>query len=361
MGTVMGTVMGTEMTTEMTTERSTERSREDLLERILQRLCPYEFKTLVLGFARAGRYDREEHEVSYRELKIALGDELVRRLPGVEVDFDRPDVRVEIGQGLEVTVRSAPLFIAGRYRKLSREIPASKWIHHACRGKGCPSCSHTGTLCGPSIEELLGAPILQASGGSEALFHALGREDTDARMLGTGRPFVLEVRSPLRRTLPLESIGNEVVERARYLAEVSGLVPVARDAVAAVKGSAAEKTYRAWVRVGGGLPTDASERAERLAGFLVEQLSPRRVMHRRGRGTTRARRILESTWAGELDGLFLWEVRVESGMYVKELVSGDEGRTRPSLAAVLGVPATCAALDVLEIHWTPPWEAARGP
>lgn len=79
-------------------------------------------------------------------------------------------------------------------------------------------------------------------------------------------------------------------------------------------------------------------------------------MHRRGRDTCRERRILESSWPGEVEGRPLWELQVESGTYVKELVSGDGGRTRPSLSAVLGVPCRCEALDVLEIHWRAPWE-----
>lgn len=44
------------------------------------------------------------------------------------------------------------------------------------------------------------------------------------------------------------------------------------------------------------------------------------------------------------------EVRTEAGLYVKELVSGDGGRTCPSVAEVLGTAAECAELDVLAIH-----------
>jgi tRNA pseudouridine synthase 10 len=44
------------------------------------------------------------------------------------------------------------------------------------------------------------------------------------------------------------------------------------------------------------------------------------------------------------------EVRTQAGLYVKELVSGDDGRTTPSAAEVLGVPAECVELDVTAIH-----------
>jgi len=331
--------------------------QEELIDKIIESIRPFEFRTLVIGFKRPEIYDRKSHEAAFRALKIALGDEITRRMEGVEVDFEHPDLRVEIDDRFDLSLTTAPIFIGGRYRKLSREIPASRWIHHACRGRGCPSCSHTGSLCGPSVEELLAAPALACSGGRKALFHALGREDTDARMLGSGRPFVLEVQGPVRRTLPLDRIAAEFADKAHHLAEVMALTHTDRLAVPAVKGAAAEKTYRTWLRIEGSVPPDAADRAQALAGRVVHQLSPRRVMHRRGSEICRTRRIVESEWAGEIEGRFVWEIRVESGMYIKELVSSDGGRTRPSLTEVLGMPCVCEALDVLEIHWDPPWEA----
>lgn len=327
-----------------------------LLERLLEELRPYEFRTIVLGFERPLAYDRASHEAAYRELKVALGREIERRLPGVEVDFLHPEVRVEVDSAGGVRVLPSPLFVGGRYRKHSRAMPASRWRHHACKGEGCPACAHTGALFETSVEDLLAEPALELSGGERALFHALGREDTDARMLGSGRPFVLEIRRPLRRGFSLEELGRRFGARAQGAAEVFGLARTDRSSVPALKAARAEKTYRAWIRVSGELPAEAPALVAALAGTKVEQLSPRRVMHRRGRGALRVRRIAESLWLGQVEGRCVWQVRVEAGTYVKELVSGDEGRTRPSLSSVLGVPSTCEALDVLEIHWDPPWE-----
>jgi len=39
----------------------------------------------------------------------------------------------------------------------------------------------------------------------------------------------------------------------------------------------------------------------------------------------------------------------ESGTYVKEFISGDNGRTSPSLAAELGVACVVTALDVVRV------------
>jgi len=43
------------------------------------------------------------------------------------------------------------------------------------------------------------------------------------------------------------------------------------------------------------------------------------------------------------------EVRAEHGTYIKEWVSGDEGRTTPSLGDLVGTNCLCRELDVLDI------------
>jgi tRNA pseudouridine synthase 10 len=44
------------------------------------------------------------------------------------------------------------------------------------------------------------------------------------------------------------------------------------------------------------------------------------------------------------------EIHGAGGLYVKELVSGDDGRTEPSLAGLLGVDARVTDLDVLAVE-----------
>ncbi len=335
-------------------------SVDQLIERILATSGPYEFRTFLIGFARPDDYSRENHEERFRNLKNSLGEALEKLWPERVVDFLRPDVCFRVTSEFSVLVESAPIFIAGRYRKLSRQIPAARWIHHKCQGRGCPECAYTGNLCGPSIQELLERPVLSATGGQATRFHGLGREDTDVRMLGQGRPFVLEVFSPKRRYLDLSALAAEMEKGSKDLAEVSRFALTDRSAVNAVKTSAAEKTYRARIETSAPPPADASSRAASLAGLTVSQTSPRRVAVRRGRDTVRKRLVVESRWLGEFEGGYLWEVRAEAGTYIKELISGDGGRTIPSLSDLLGVSCSCALLDVLEVHWNPPWEQIPG-
>ena len=43
-------------------------------------------------------------------------------------------------------------------------------------------------------------------------------------------------------------------------------------------------------------------------------------------------------------------VNCEGGLYIKELISGDEDRTQPSVTSLLGITAKCVELDVLEVN-----------
>jgi tRNA pseudouridine synthase 10 len=47
-----------------------------------------------------------------------------------------------------------------------------------------------------------------------------------------------------------------------------------------------------------------------------------------------------------LEGAF----KVQGGTYVKELISGDEGRTSPSIAEVLKTDCLCKELNVTAIY-----------
>jgi tRNA pseudouridine synthase 10 len=42
-------------------------------------------------------------------------------------------------------------------------------------------------------------------------------------------------------------------------------------------------------------------------------------------------------------------IRCQGGLYIKELITGDEGRTSPSVAEILNVGAKPLELDVLNV------------
>jgi tRNA pseudouridine synthase 10 len=117
-----------------------------------------------------------------------------------------------------------------------------------------------------------------------------------------------------------------------------------------VKELDASKTYRTEVAFDDPVDEDAlSEALDELAGTTVEQYTPQRVDHRRA-GLTRERTVYDAS--GDLDDPHHATVDIhgEGGLYIKELISGDDGRTEPSLAGLLGADAEVTALDVVAVE-----------
>jgi tRNA pseudouridine synthase 10 len=249
---------------------------------------------------------------------------------------------------VELTVLS--LYLRGRYRKLDRTLPQTRWPCRRCQGRGCAHCNGTGKTYPTSVEELLAAPFVLAAGAEGTRFHGMGREDVDARMLGRGRPFVLELLRPRVRTLDLARLTSEL-GRDREAAERVELVEL-RNAdpadVVEVKEAAPEKTYRVTF-TGGAALAKVNEALALAPGRTIAQRTPTRVAHRRS-DRVRTRRIVAARLVEGSDGRFTIELRTEAGTYIKEWVEGDGGRTEPSLSALVGAPLKVDALDVLEVH-----------
>jgi tRNA pseudouridine synthase 10 len=293
-------------------------------------------------------------------LKSAFNREVGKRLgtlTDTEVDFERPDVVVLCDLAtdeVEVQVNSA--FVYGRYRKLARDIPQTEWPCRECNGTGrqrdeiCDGCDGTGYRYDESVEELVAPVVREAMDGTDATFHGAGREDVDALMLGTGRPFVVEIHEPRVRDVDTDRLETEVDEFADGTVEVEGLRLATHGMVERVKELPASKTYRATVAFDE--PVDAAAFRDALAdlgGATIRQQTPRRVDHRRA-SKIRTREVYDVS--GELDDERHATVEIdgEGGLYVKELVDGDEGRTEPSLAGLLDVGAEVTALDVLAVE-----------
>ncbi|MFB6111780.1 MAG: tRNA pseudouridine(54/55) synthase Pus10 [Halobacteriaceae archaeon] len=296
-------------------------------------------------------------------LSSALNREVGKRVGGqlgVDVDFERPDVVALLDLDADaVDVQVNPAFVAGRYRKFSREIPQTEWPCRDCDGRGrvegdpCPVCDGTGYRYEESVEQLVAPHVQEAMDGSDATFHGAGREDIDARMLGTGRPFVVEVDEPRDRFPDAEALQSRI-NTATEKVDVEKLRLATYESVAQVKELTADKTYRATVSFSVPVEATAFEDAiGTLDGATIEQETPTRVSHRRAdRSRTRTVHACSGSLSDSQTATV--EIEGEGGLYIKELISGDGGRTEPSLAGLLGVRADVTELDVLAV------EAAEG-
>jgi tRNA pseudouridine synthase 10 len=334
---------------------------ERSVDLVLEKIQPYEYATFLMGVEVPVSVTEREDEfkavfaVSYSEsIKHEFGRLLGKRVEaktGKTVEYRKPDLMVIVNPFNEkIKLQINPLFVAGRYRKLVRDIPQSRWFCSGCRGRGCEKCGGTGLMYPDSVEALVSKPFLEAAEGEETTFHASGREDIDARMLGTGRPFVLEVSKPKKRSLDLKKIEDAINSAAKDKVEVSRLRFTDRDLVRKLKkGENSQKEYRALIAFEKEVSdVDMHLLEQKLNGIIIKQQTPLRVVHRRA-DLVRERYIYKLKVKKISAKEALMEVRCQGGLYVKELVSGDEGRTVPSVAQLLNNPSKITKLDVLKV------------
>ena len=441
---------------------------ELLTDIIFDAIKPYDLLRIQLG-ARFPK-DQTDTEEDLRKrlgaggsepLKSSLVEEigarLSKRLEGVALVNEKPDILALIDVlTLTVELDIRAIFVYGRYRKLERGIPQTRWPCRVCKGRGCERCEQTGLQYKKSVQDLIGNPMLEVFQGTEHAFHGMGREDIDVRCLGRGRPFVLEIKEPQKRAFNAEELTEMINTRARGSVEVSSLRASTRSEVVRVKDTPAEKSYTIRFAIE---PMNAAEYAvltapvdltnedvqerstkkrrprrgdsgtdrtkpldvpinvpvshpgeadlqamkkpelvalaqthglaktgkkeelierimaalppapevfalpddeailkviEGLNGMLLAQRTPDRVAHRRS-DLIRKRTVYEAhspsievNEQGQREIEFT--LRCESGTYVKETVHGDNGRTQPSIAALIKAKCNVIWLDVGDIH-----------
>jgi tRNA pseudouridine synthase 10 len=330
-------------------------SRLDVwVDRCVETLKGYEFDNFLIGTKLSGRLSENE-EILWVESKITTAEPLrshlnrevgkrIENITSKRAEFKEPEILIilNLARG-EIELTTNPIFIYGRYKKFVRGFPQTRWPCRECRGKGCSRCAFTGKMYFDSVQEIIAGPILAVTEGADVTFHGAGREDIDALMLGTGRPFVLEVKRPVKRYFDLKRLESTINCNQQKVA-VSDLKFVHRDSVEKVKNAKSDKVYRLKLTYEGALNRKKLKQALTQLEGRIEQITPKRVSHRRAEITR-----IRTVHSAKLDGGYIF-IKCEGGLYVKELISGDGGRTKPNLSELIGIPVKVEELDVLEVN-----------
>jgi tRNA pseudouridine synthase 10 len=315
-------------------------------EQASKKLEPWESRTFLVSSILSRELVRREEDLwedvgiehcepMKSELNRELG-KLVADKTGKIPDEKNPDVTIILDlekNNLDVNVN--PIFICGRYQKLVRGIPQTKWEMYK-----------------ETVESIIAKPFMETSCGRGHSLHAAGREDIDARCLDW-RPFILEIESPRKRTFPLKKLEAEI-NRTKKVA-VAFLRYSSRQEVVAIKSLMPDKSYRAVAYSEKQIPVPELRKLKKIS--IVKQQTPTRVAHRRA-DKTRTKQMKSVSWKLLPKNRIEFLIRGSAGLYIKELIHGDNGRTRPSFSSVLGVPLKVQELDVVKIHL--PIKAKRG-
>jgi len=244
----------------------------------------------------------------------------------------------------KISLELNDLHIFGRYEKLVAGISQSRWTCKTCKGKGCRKCGGKGKNY-ESIEEKIGDPAKSECKASSYSLHASGREDVDA-LNSAGRPFVLSIKNPKNRNPDLDKISKEIADGKEIIARDLKLVP--KRFIEVVTESHFDKGYIAESVFERELTNEDLKKILSISGIMLAQKTPTRVMRRRA-DLVRKRRVLSLKIVEHSGNRAILEIMAEAGTYIKELISGDGGRTEPSIASVLGMSAKCERLIVSEI------------
>jgi tRNA pseudouridine synthase 10 len=327
---------------------------------ITDALKEYDYETFLVGSKIDGDLQKREQQLwdelgfsDAEPIKMEINREVGKILEprlGKTVDIPNPDIMAVVDTTFDVVqLQISSLFIYGRYKKLKRGIPQTKWPCPICRGQGCKRCDYSGKLYPTSVEELVAQKAVLAAKGTDESFHGSGREDIDALMLGNGRQFVLEIKNPKKRTIDLHLLEREINKYAKDHIEVSSLRFSDRDEIARIKAAEFRKTYRVTIEGEQSLNKEKLIKvAQALRGKLIQQMTPTRVAHRRA-NKVRERTIYTCTVEAVEGTRATLTLETESGTYVKEFVSGDENKTRPNLSELIGIPCIVKELDVIDV------------
>jgi len=323
---------------------------DEVAKEVAKKLEGYEFRTFSVGSRVRGSLKALEDYLGVKSLKVEFNRELAKELSkllGAKPVKENPDVVVIYDlEDLRVEVEIMPVYVYGRYKKRVRGISQTRWLCGMCGGRGCEKCGWTGRKY-VSVEEILGERMILVFKGESYVLHGSGREDVDARMLGTGRPFIMEIRRPKRRYVDLGELERTVNVGGKVV--VTDLRYAKPKDVEFLKSAGFRKVYRAKVVFEREVSEEELLKAvKELEGRTIEQWTPLRVLHRRAnilrrRRVYRVEVLLHRKWVAVL------RIEADSGLYIKELISGDEGRTKPSLSELMGLRAWVEKLDVLEV------------
>ncbi len=308
-------------------------------KKILSKARKAEFSTFLVGTKLSFDLITKEEELWERvgidycepikaEINRELG-KLVEKGTGAKFDAKNPDVNfiVDFESG-KIAMELNPIFIYGEYQKLVRGIPQTKW----------PSGKYK-----TSIEQIIAKPFMLATKGGSHKLHGLGREDIDARCLGW-RPFVLEIIKPVRRKIDVRKLAKKIERKVKVRdLRFSSIAEVRK-----IKDTKLDKSYRCFVVCDKKIDRRGLKKLASLAG-IIAQRTPQRVLHRRA-DLMRRKKLVSIKTKLVAPKKFLLEIRCEAGLYVKELVSGDNGRTRPSISEILQRSCVAKDLDVIAIH-----------
>jgi tRNA pseudouridine synthase 10 len=309
----------------------------------------YQFETFAVGISLLESIQEREDELR-SDLRLR-GNETIKTQAAKliaahlsaslrkHIDRLRPDLMllVSLGTG-EVTISSRPVYFYGRYTK-PRGASQKRELCPSCSGTGCSRCGKTGFERKPSVEDLLRKKFSSFSGSNRMTFTWLGSEDRESKVFPPGRPFIVEVKNPVKRVFPHAFA-------ARYR---GGQVSVSAGRVLPAK-PVRLPSFRFKTDI---LATASSKvEAEDLAG-LRSAFSRTTVRFERPHDKPASKMVYAADATAKGRTLII-HAELDGGLPVKRFVSGE--LVSPSVSEVLKTEVRCRRFDICRVTETGKFE-----
>jgi tRNA pseudouridine synthase 10 len=306
----------------------------------VKKLKKYNYKTFLVGCRLTSELNKKEQEswemvgIDWCEsIKNEINREIgieIEKMTEKEMDRKSPDITITFDLNTdEVKLDVRPVYVYGKYQKLVRGIPQTKWKKKIFK---------------TSVQEIIEKPFLRQTISVKSSFHGSGREDINVRCLGW-RPFVLEIVDPKKRIIRLNESMKEVNKSKKV--KVKNLKIVDKEIIKKIKFADYEKVYRAVVEFEN--PVESLKRVSELKDVFIEQKTPIRVIRRRV-DKTRRRKVKDIKYKLLSSKKAEFTIKAQSGLYIKELINGDDGRTQPSVSELIKNKVKKIDLDVIRIY-----------
>ncbi len=333
---------------------------EALTDEIVHKTEGFHFNTFLIGIRIPPAIIDEEDEVKSR-LGIGWGEEIrnefsreigkmISKKTEKRADHKNPEVSIFVDPFKDsFQIQMNPVYLVGWYRKLVRGTQQRAWTCKTCNGLGCPECKGLGGTSGNSIEEIIGKPILETLSGKNIRFKPVGSEDKDSRVLGEGRPFIMEVRGIKQVPVDLENLREIINEHGSGKIEVIRLARTTREIARKMTIRTRTTTsYKAIVKLENEV---ADEKLEMLEKAFSKAMITQYVRNGRSRSKQRRQKYIYKTTTRRLapDQIELM-IKCQGGTRMRGLISGVEFKTEPSLINILETEVSEIQLDVMDVQ-----------
>ena len=316
-------------------------SLKDTSARILGRLKDYEFDDFLVG-AKLSKdvIEREDDlrakfkmrggEAIKSEIKREIG-KMVSSKIDKRVNFRNPDmtVLVNLVSG-EIDLNPKPLFVYGRYLKMTRGLPQKHRKYGALLKEG-------------SVEQILAQRLTESFNAKGAKFTWVGGESTESLVLGSGRPFYAEIIEPKLRHIDESEIFKEK-DKGVILKEMM------------IMDGKPKKSPNFKVKVSAHVKFD-EEVDEEWLHILKERLQNSEVKV----VPLRKKAFMKKIYDFNLERINGKEAKImfecDGGLNIKRFISGSDSdvgkdllEISPNISEIMGIRANCDIFDILDVE-----------